>query len=102
MGRDEFSTPVVDVMLNLPLSHLQAMLSFLERVALSKGMDHVFVLSTRTMQWFEERGFRECPLEDLPPVRQAMYNWERRSKVYRKRLQGTRDIDAEELFWEIG
>jgi amino-acid N-acetyltransferase len=77
------------------------MLGYLERVAVLSGITSVFVLSTRTMQWFVERGFGECSVSDLPETRQALYNWQRKSKVYRKELAGTREIDAEELFWDI-
>lgn len=31
--------------------------AYLERQALEMGITHLFLLSTRTMQWFEERGF---------------------------------------------
>ena len=33
----------------------------LERDARAQGADHLFVLTTRTAQWFMERGFRPCP-----------------------------------------
>ena len=79
----------------------EAMLGYLERIAVLSGITDVFVLSTRTMQWFVERGFAECTVADLPESRQALYNWQRKSKVYRKELAGTREIDAEELFWDI-
>lgn len=45
------------------------MLSYLERVALASSVKHLFVLSTVTMQWFVERGFRESQVSDLPPER---------------------------------
>ena len=34
----------------------ETLLSYLERRALHMGITQLFVLSTRTMQWFEERG----------------------------------------------
>lgn len=52
------------------------------------------------MQWFIERGFEEVGVNDLPPSRQKSYNYARRSKIYMKRLAGTRELDAEELMWE--
>ena len=48
------------------------------------GITHVFVLSTRTMQWFEERGFYISDPSVLPPTR--FYNSSRGSKVYIKQL----------------
>jgi N-acetylglutamate synthase-like GNAT family acetyltransferase len=40
-----------------------AMLGYLERLSLQCGATKVFVLSTQTMEWFVERGFREVPVE---------------------------------------
>ncbi|CAM9288456.1 unnamed protein product [Chrysoparadoxa australica] len=79
----------------------EAMLGYLDRVALASGIKTLFVLSTRTMQWFLERGFEEVSVEVLPESRRKLYNWERRSKVYAKHLSSTRDLDAEELFWSL-
>jgi N-acetylglutamate synthase-like GNAT family acetyltransferase len=59
----------------------------------------VFVLSTRTMQWFEERGFRLSSPSLLPATRN--YNAARASRVYIKELGTTRDVEVEELLWNI-
>ena len=40
-----------------------AMLGYLERLALQCGATKVFVLSTQTMEWFVERGFKAVPVE---------------------------------------
>ena len=40
-----------------------AMLGYLERLALQCGAKKVFVLSTQTMEWFVERGFKAVPVE---------------------------------------
>eukprot|EP00752_Nemacystus_decipiens_P001827 g1764.t1 len=80
----------------------EAMLSYLERVALASSVKHLFVLSTVTMQWFVERGFEESQVSDLPPERRKTYNWERMSKIYHKTLGGgARAVDAEELLWDV-
>jgi len=79
----------------------EAMLGYLERVAILNGISSIFVLSTRTMEWFVERGFEQCSVDDLPDARRDIYDWKRKSKVYRKKLDGTRAVDAEELFWDI-
>ena len=76
-----------------------AMLGYLERLSLQCGARKVFVLSTQTMDWFIERGFREVSVESLPPSRQAMYNKKRKSKIYMKEIDGERDLDAAELWW---
>jgi amino-acid N-acetyltransferase len=50
------------------------------------GFTRLFVLTTRTEHWFEERGYRERDLSSLPQRKQALYNYERRSKVLEKPL----------------
>ena len=62
------------------------LLARLERDARAQGADHLFVLTTRTAQWFMERGFRPSSTEALPGERQAMYNFQRGSKVLVKTL----------------
>jgi amino-acid N-acetyltransferase len=76
-----------------------AMLGYLERLASQSGYDTVFVLSTQTMEWFIERGFREQTVDALPPSRKAVYNYERKSKIYTKKIDNDRDLDAAELWW---
>jgi amino-acid N-acetyltransferase len=46
----------------------------------------LFVLTTQTSQWFQERGFRPAPLDALPMEKQALYNWRRNSLVFAKSL----------------
>ena len=75
------------------------MLGYLERLCVHRGASVVFVLSTQTMEWFVERGFDEVPVEMLPPSRQATYNKARASKIYMKKIDSVRDLDASELFW---
>jgi amino-acid N-acetyltransferase len=74
-------------------------LAYLERRALLLGVSQVFVLSTHTMLWFEERGFRLSAPSRLP--RGRGYNATRASKVYIKDLGSQRDVDAEELLWNV-
>lgn len=76
-----------------------AILGFLERLAVQVGCSNVFVLSTQTMQWFQEREFKEVPVTRLPPSRQASYNHRRKSKVYMKTITDERDLDSAELWW---
>ena len=56
--------------------------AYLERRALRLGITHLFLLSTRTMQWFEERGFEPADPSVLPSSRK--YDASRGSKVYIK------------------
>lgn len=76
-----------------------AMLGYLERLCLMNECTNVFVLSTQTMEWFVERGFSEATVDQLPPSRQATYNHKRASKIYIKRNESVRDLDASELWW---
>lgn len=46
----------------------------------------LFLLTTRTAQWFNERGYAEEGLEVLPGQRRELYNYQRRSKVLIKTL----------------
>jgi amino-acid N-acetyltransferase len=57
-----------------------------EAKARAAGMDRLFVLTTRTAHWFIEHGFSEAGVDALPADKQAMYNWQRRSKILVKRL----------------
>lgn len=63
-----------------------ALLDYLERDARRLGIARLFVLTTRTAHWFRERGFEDGTLEALPVERQALYNYQRRSKVFIKTL----------------
>lgn len=64
----------------------QRLLEELEHEARKQGLSHVFVLTTQTAHWFLEQGFVEASLDSLPPERQALYNLQRNSKVFRKAL----------------
>jgi amino-acid N-acetyltransferase len=48
------------------------------------GFERLFVLTTRTEHWFEERGFIDSSLDQLPKQKQALYNYKRKSKVLHK------------------
>ncbi len=61
-------------------------LEWLEREAARAGLERVFVLSTRTMHWFRERGYEPADVDALPDERRGLYNWQRNSKVFVKRL----------------
>jgi amino-acid N-acetyltransferase len=63
-----------------------ALLERVEREAAARGIGRVFVLTTQTAHWFLERGFAAADLSALPLERQALYNYQRNSKVYVKEL----------------
>ena len=62
------------------------LLKRVEKQARDAGMRKLFVLTTRATHWFIERGFKEGAVEQLPEQKQALYNFQRRSKVFMKRL----------------
>jgi amino-acid N-acetyltransferase len=64
-----------------------ALLAFLEREARQLGITSIFVLTTRTAHWFQERGFVATNLDSLPMARRALYNYQRKSKVFIKQLE---------------
>ena len=63
-----------------------ALLRFIEAQARKQGLQRLFVLTTHTAHWFQERGFMLSQIGDLPVHKQAMYNLQRRSKVFVKLL----------------
>lgn len=63
------------------------LLKDIERQALAKGMTMLYVLTTHTAHWFLERGFVASELSALPQARQALYNYQRKSKVFLKALK---------------
>lgn len=64
----------------------EMLLQAVEEKALEIGLDKLFVLTTRTAHWFIEHGFSEIPLSGLPSKKQALYNFQRNSKVFSKPL----------------
>jgi amino-acid N-acetyltransferase len=50
--------------------------------AVKQGFRRVFVLTTRTQDWFEFLGFKECTVDSLPEKKRRNYDRERRSKVF--------------------
>jgi amino-acid N-acetyltransferase len=61
-------------------------LHYLEGKARSLGIQQLFVLTTRTAHWFLEHGFETANVDDLPNARQALYNYQRNSLVFKKRI----------------
>ena len=61
-------------------------LHYLEQKAKRAGIQQLFVLTTRTAHWFVEHGFEPASVDDLPNARQALYNYQRNSLVFKKSL----------------
>lgn len=59
---------------------------FCEARAKALGFKTLFCLTTHTEHWFLERGFTEQNVEKLPAARQKFYNYQRKSKVFIKKL----------------
>ena len=64
----------------------EALMNEIETRARKLRLTDLFVLTTRTSQWFLERGYRNATVADLPKEKQALYNFQRKSQVYRKKL----------------
>ncbi len=64
----------------------EKLLDALEVRARAMGIQKLFVLTTRTAQWFIERGFVANGIGALPKEKRELYNWQRRSKVLVKTL----------------
>ncbi|KAL5821878.1 hypothetical protein ACOSQ3_023760 [Xanthoceras sorbifolium] len=62
------------------------LLDYIEKKASSLGLEMLFLLTTRTADWFKSRGFRECSIEMLPDERRKRINLSRNSKYYMKKL----------------
>jgi amino-acid N-acetyltransferase len=62
------------------------LLRTLETEAKNQGIEKLFVLTTQTALWFEERGFKAGSVEELPIEKKSLYNLQRNSRVFIKRL----------------
>jgi amino-acid N-acetyltransferase len=59
----------------------ERLLRRVESEARRSGMTQLFVLTTRATHWFIEHGFTQSTVEALPATKQALYNFQRSSKV---------------------
>jgi len=66
--------------------HGDVLLHRIEQRARALQLESLFVLTTRTAHWFQERGFQACTLQQLPNEKASLYNFQRNSKVFRKTL----------------
>lgn len=59
----------------------EMLLKRVENHARQMGLTRLFVLTTRSIHWFQERGFKPAEVDVLPIQKQEMYNYQRRSKI---------------------
>jgi amino-acid N-acetyltransferase len=62
------------------------LLSEIERRAKAQHIRRLFVLTTQTGDWFIERGFVPSKVVSLPNQKRSLYNYQRRSQVFVKKL----------------
>lgn len=59
----------------------EVLLQRIETQAKQMGLTRLFVLTTHSIHWFQERGFSPVDIALLPESKKQMYNYQRRSKV---------------------
>ncbi len=64
----------------------ERLMEAIEHRARTASMTRLFVLTTRTENWFVARGFEETDVAALPEEKQLLYNYRRRSVVLVKKL----------------
>ena len=64
----------------------EQLLARIESRARQVRVKRLFVLTTRTAHWFIEHAFVESTIDDLPEARQKLYNFQRQSKIFVKKL----------------
>ncbi|XP_022775102.1 probable amino-acid acetyltransferase NAGS2, chloroplastic isoform X4 [Durio zibethinus] len=75
------------------------LLDYVEKKAFFLGLSMLFLLTTRTADWFVRRGFRECNIDMIPYERRKKINLSRKSKYYMKELvPGRSGITADRAF----
>ncbi|GLJ29217.1 hypothetical protein SUGI_0576280 [Cryptomeria japonica] len=62
------------------------LLDYIEKKAISMGLERLFLLTTRATDWFVSRGFSKCTIDAIPASRRAKINLNRGSKYYMKKL----------------
>ncbi|BBI92266.1 fused acetylglutamate kinase (inactive)/amino acid N-acetyltransferase [Serratia symbiotica str. Tucson] len=59
----------------------EILLQRVESQARQMGLKKLFVLTTRSIHWFQERGFTPAEVEVLPIKKKSLYNYQRRAKI---------------------
>jgi amino-acid N-acetyltransferase len=93
----EGQSEIAAIATNPVYSHLsmgRKILSYLVEKAARAGMSRVFVLTTRTVDWFEQLGFVEASLDSLPAEKARTYNHARKSKIFALELKDRKPIKS--------
>ncbi|MGA8863728.1 MAG: amino-acid N-acetyltransferase [Gallionella sp.] len=64
----------------------EAILNHMISAAKMQKLKKLFVLTTRTAHWFIERGFNEADVSALPEQKKSLYNYQRKSKVFVRKI----------------
>ncbi|UVK79055.1 MAG: N-acetylglutamate synthase [Sodalis sp. Ffu] len=59
----------------------EVLLKRIVQQARQMGLKKLFVLTTRSIHWFQERGFTPVGIDMLPHHKKVLYNYQRRSKI---------------------
>ena len=62
------------------------LLASIEQQAAENAVVQLFVLTTHATHWFQEKGFIETTIDELPEDRKLLYNSHRNSKILKKML----------------
>jgi amino-acid N-acetyltransferase len=76
------------------LSMGRKIVSYLVDKAARAGLDRVFALTTRTLDWFEQMGFVETTLETLPAKKRETYDHARKSRIFALELKDRKAIKS--------
>lgn len=66
--------------------YAERLLQDIETTARGMDLKQLFVLTTQTAHWFQERGFESIDIEKLPVKKRELYNYQRRSMAFSKQL----------------
>lgn len=64
----------------------ERLLDAIKESAIQQNLTSIFVLTTVTAHWFQEQGFIQDSLNNLPEGKKQLYNFQRNSKVFKLRL----------------
>ncbi|MDC9623427.1 amino-acid N-acetyltransferase [Xenorhabdus sp. XENO-7] len=65
----------------------EVLLDSIASQARQAGLEKLFVLTTRSIHWFQEKGFEPAEINMLPVEKQALYNYQRCSKILMLNLE---------------
>ncbi|CAM6096345.1 unnamed protein product [Calypogeia fissa] len=71
-----------------------SLLDYIEKRAVGMKLEKLFLLTTRTADWFVHHGFAGCTVDSIPRVRQQKIDYKRGAKYYEKLLDHSPDYRA--------